>query len=319
MDDDVIFHYCDNHKMANILASKTLRMSDITKSNDYWEVKYFFPYILDALQDEYMANPFTLKYKDKGDKTAFNYLLQKEYDFLDYEFSKGGVANFVVCFCEEGDMLSQWRGYANDGRGCSLGFSISELKNYCSKNNDAITLERVEYKTPQEMDEIIIEKAKKILDELKGMRKYIKEFIHVANTEEKVDDMLSFFFHQMIVNVLMSSLKYKDTAFKEEKEWRIYFKQQIYKSPEHIFSDEEDDYMFWDSAIQLVRNKVDFNITDNDLIAFYPISFKDISSNPVKKVIAGPKNNILLRDFSLYIKSKKLPEIDFRHSNIAYK
>ena len=33
--DKLVYHYCDNCKMANILSSKTLRMSDITKSNDY--------------------------------------------------------------------------------------------------------------------------------------------------------------------------------------------------------------------------------------------------------------------------------------------
>ena len=319
MNDDLIFHYCDNQKMANILAGKTLRMSDITKSNDYWEVKYFFPGILDALQDEYANNPFALEYMGKKDEGAFNRLLQKEYEILEYEFSQGGVANFVVCFCEKGDVLSQWRGYANDGKGCSLGFSISELKDYCSKNNEAITLERVEYKTPAEMDEIIIEKAIKILDELKNMRKYIKEEFPFANTKEKVDKMLKFFFHQMIVSVLMGSLKYKNKAFEEEKEWRIYFKQQIYKFPKYIFSDEEDDHMFWDSTIQLIRNKVDFCITDDDLVAFYPIKFGDISSNPVKKVIAGPKNHILLRDFLLYIKSKSLSEIDFEYSSISYR
>ena len=40
--DKLVHHYCDNHKMASILSSKTLRMSDITKSNDYEEVKLFF-------------------------------------------------------------------------------------------------------------------------------------------------------------------------------------------------------------------------------------------------------------------------------------
>lgn len=319
MDDKLIFHYCDNQKMANILASKTLRMSDITKSNDYGEVKLFFPGILDALQDKYSNRLFSLVYKGEKDEKAFDRLLQEEYDMLKYEFSKGGVTNFVVCFCEEGDMLSQWRGYANDGKGCSLGFSIDELRNYCSKFDNVITIERVEYKTPKEIHEIIIEKATLVLDELKNLREKIKEDFPFANTDKKVDNMLWLYFHQLIVTVLMGSLKYKDKAFIEEKEWRIYFKQQIYKFPKHIYSDEEDNYIFWDNAIQLIRNKVEFNITDNDLIAYYPIDFDDISSNPVKKVIAGPKNNILQRDFLLYIKSKSLLEIEFTYSDIPYR
>lgn len=46
--------------MANILSGKTLRMSDITKSNDYEEVKMFFPGILDAIEDEYRKDEFPL-------------------------------------------------------------------------------------------------------------------------------------------------------------------------------------------------------------------------------------------------------------------
>ena len=42
------------------------------------------------------------------------------------EFDRGGVTNFVVCFCEDGDVLSQWRGYADNGKGCSLGFSVKQ-------------------------------------------------------------------------------------------------------------------------------------------------------------------------------------------------
>ena len=56
--DKLVYHYCDNCKMANILSSKTLRMSDITKSNDYEEVKMFFPGILDAIVHRF-ANNYT--------------------------------------------------------------------------------------------------------------------------------------------------------------------------------------------------------------------------------------------------------------------
>lgn len=34
---------------------------------------------------------------------------------------------FVACFCEEGDLLSQWRGYASPG-GYSLGFAVDHCK-----------------------------------------------------------------------------------------------------------------------------------------------------------------------------------------------
>ena len=87
----LVYHYCDNHKMASILSGKTLRMSDITKSNDYEEVKMFFPGILDAIEDEYRKDEFPLQYMGNTNRDALGKLLDWEYDILRYEFDRGGV------------------------------------------------------------------------------------------------------------------------------------------------------------------------------------------------------------------------------------
>ena len=36
-----------------------------------------------------------------------------------------------TCFSEERDLLSQWRGYANDGAGFSVTFDKEKLDRYC--------------------------------------------------------------------------------------------------------------------------------------------------------------------------------------------
>jgi hypothetical protein len=43
--------------------------------------------------------------------------------------SKHGAGAFMACFCENGDLLSQWRGYGSLGGGFSLGFKAKQLKN----------------------------------------------------------------------------------------------------------------------------------------------------------------------------------------------
>ncbi len=164
--DKLVYHYCDNYKMANILSGKTLRMSDITKSNDYEEVKMFFPGILDAIEDEYRKDEFPLQYMDRTNRDALGKLLEWEYDILRYEFDRGGVTNFVVCFCEEGDVLSQWRGYADNGKGCSLGFSVKELEDYCNTYKGILRFEQVDYKTVKE-----ISKGNKITFTKSGLKK----------------------------------------------------------------------------------------------------------------------------------------------------
>ena len=51
----------------------------------------------------------------------------------------------------------------------------------------------------------------------------------------------------------------------------------------------------------------------------YPINFTEISPNPIKQVIVGPQNKIMEKDFSLYVASNKLNDIDFRYSRISYR
>ena len=316
--DKLVYHYCDNYKMANILSGKTLRMSDIAKSNDYEEVKMFFPGILDAIEDEYRKDEFPLQYMDRTNRDALGKLLDWEYDILRYEFDRGGVTNFVVCFCEEGDVLSQWRGYADNGKGCSLGFSVKELEDYCNTYKGILRFEQVDYKTVKEINVTIVEEALKVLNELRGLRNWIVENLPSLN-EEKIDKMFQYYFHQMISSVLMSSLKYKNETFKEEQEWRLFFSQQIYKYAKWIYGDEEIETIVYDDMLKVIKNRIEFNVTSDDLIPFFPIKFTEISPNPIKQVIVGPQNKIMEKDFSLYIASKKLSGIDFRYSRISYR
>ena len=47
------------------MSGRQLRMSDITKSNDYNEVYMFFPGIIDAMRDAYYKNPFPFEFDGK--------------------------------------------------------------------------------------------------------------------------------------------------------------------------------------------------------------------------------------------------------------
>ena len=48
------------------MSGRQLRMSDITKSNDYNEVYMFFPGIIDAMRDAYYKNPFPFEFDGKN-------------------------------------------------------------------------------------------------------------------------------------------------------------------------------------------------------------------------------------------------------------
>ena len=208
---DILYHYCDNKKMANIFSEKQLRMSDIMKSNDYEEVRLFFPYIFKAIEDEYIKNSFDFRYGALNGLEAIRALLENTSRLVNGSFNDGSLSSFVVCFCEDGDSLGQWRGYADDGKGCSIGLSYSELLNYCKKSDGIIRIEKVEYKTWEEIDEIICNEAKKILNRISNPS-FMRLFSKLSSVE-LLDTAMVVKLYSIFNDVAIASLKYKHISF----------------------------------------------------------------------------------------------------------
>lgn len=305
--------------MANIIAGHTLRMSDITKSNDYEEIQLFYPYIMTAIEKEYKINPFSLDYEGEKDFEALKRLLHVTHKFINIEFDVGEMTSFVVCFCEEGDVLSQWRGYADGGKGGAIGFSLEELKEYCNLYDGIITLAKVKYISREELQSVIAEKAKGVLLNLQNDISWIADKLSMFADDEGYNILLQTRMLHIIKKALISSLEYKHKSFSEEKEWRIFFSEEITKNPQWLYADEEDSIMKYHQVIPKLKNKIEFSITDNDMIPYYPIDLYDISSEPIKEIILGPKNNILERDFELYAAKYNMKNIILRLSEISFR
>lgn len=92
---DYLYHYCSNQKCFSILNGKTLRLSDIRKSNDYKELSLFYPEILFRIEYFYNENPFPFFYEGKTDKEAIELLIRESYDHWENMFETGAFSNFV--------------------------------------------------------------------------------------------------------------------------------------------------------------------------------------------------------------------------------
>jgi hypothetical protein len=51
---------------------------------------------------------------------------------------------YITCFCEDGDLLSQWRGYADPG-GYAIGFDAAELEECVREYRTCLGLFPVQY------------------------------------------------------------------------------------------------------------------------------------------------------------------------------
>ena len=229
-----LYHYCSNKTCFNILQSKSIWLCDIRKSNDFNELQIFYHDIFYYIWDIYKKNPFSFIYNGESDDSAIMKLLEESKSLWETKFLKGDISDLVMCFSEKNDMLSQWRGYADNGKGCCIGFSYDLLREYCSKLSGLLRLEKITYLSDKQIEETTRKYAEDILNELKTLRQWIVENMTHDDEDADTNGLLGYNFNGMLENVFIDSLKYKSRSFKEEKEWRLFLSNPAYKEPKWV-------------------------------------------------------------------------------------
>lgn len=137
-------------------------------------------------------------------------------------------------------MLSQWRGHADNARGCSVGFSLSKLEDYCARSNRIVTINEVDYIKRDNLKQIIWDNAKEVLPQIVSLRDDAKNLINSQNlTDEELDILMKVLSTGLFKKLLFDSLRYKWADFREEKEWRMFF-NSITKDEKTLFANEKD-------------------------------------------------------------------------------
>jgi hypothetical protein len=147
---------------------------------------------------------------------------------------------FVCCFCPDGDLLSQWRGYGATGAGYAVGFETVKLKSVCDSRY--IQMRRIIYDEPTQR-RILRKKIKQFLDVdltwRKAKRDAIQAYFDVqgrkplfSRAKENVEHLRTQIEESLRpVNQEMDALEkflaeclicFKHPGFAEENEWRLF-------------------------------------------------------------------------------------------------
>jgi hypothetical protein len=139
-----LYHYCGNESFVAIVEGRSLLASELSLSNDHLEGKWVRGVFSEVCQ------------QNIKDKYNFDMLMQ-HFDLLYKVFGARGF-----CLSEESDLLSQWRGYANDGAGISIGFSNEYLekltessKSVASTAASGFSLQKVVYDVDKQKAEML--------------------------------------------------------------------------------------------------------------------------------------------------------------------
>jgi hypothetical protein len=183
-----LFHYTDLEGVKGIFTSRTLWLSKFTATNDISEIKLAI--------EQFQA--FAAR-KARTLDTAEGVFLGRAAEQLE-GFRRTNIC--LASFCEQHDLLSQWRSYGNDGRGVALGFNAARLLEVAKANG--LRLLRCVYE-PAEHERI----SASLTDMLLEARR--------ASHPDDAPDLISGF-NDVFLRV---APVIKDHRFGEEREWRL--------------------------------------------------------------------------------------------------
>lgn len=277
-EDRILYHYCSVDTLLSILQNNSLRLSDVEKSNDYAERKW----MTNIIKQEFIkiVNQKGLAELNKKVVFGFSNLIEN------FEvYSK----IYASCFSVEGDLLSQWRAYASDGYGVSIGFS-SDILEMVNNHLYGIQLKPIIYSTKKQKEYGKLQ-AKKILDLLlKG------DFLYHAMSE-------------VFENDLASICCYKNPAFSEEKEWRLC----IALSPACRIDTKANYDPFIMSEIKLYSNQ-------KEIVTYLDLDFSKVKNKIITEIILGPKCKISINDLkqNLFVLGYETSGINITKSSATY-
>lgn len=202
-----VYHYTDLGGTEGILNSKSLWMTSYTQLNDPSEIEYGLKILSEIIG---------LQLKKSPDNKLWQILLDGLEKVIKEEFDI-----YVVSFCLKSNYLPAWRLYADDARGCSIGFSADFFSenNRLSKSENEPIMGRVEYgpkKLSAFCNDII-----SILDQ--AYSEFIRQFSDQQNS------WLFALCTEFVRKILPHLPLTKHPAYEEEHEYRLYWANPIGK------------------------------------------------------------------------------------------
>lgn len=281
-----LYHYCSTESFVSIISGRSLRLSSLRLSNDTKEGR--------------LVNETVMRMAEKdGLDAAKRERLKAGLEFIERLFDGLGF-----CLSETGDLLSQWRGYADDACGVSIGFNAVYLKtlaeSYSGELPGGIELKHVVYE-PEGHEAYVWP----TYSELRGLLESdafkppglldIRTPEQIAEDEEKFKHDQAWFL-QKLVQLGPRLYELKSKAFREEEEWRLV----------SIFTDADNE-------------NCSFMSSKGRIIPYREIKLKELKEHPITEVILGPKHETPPKVIESLLRRSGFEGILVRRSDASYR
>ena len=272
-ENDLIYHYCDSNAFFAICINRKLWMNDLHSMNDFMELHWGYSIW------EQSANTRIEKYG-------------KEFlDEIDEVIHFSGFQSLLLanCFSTDKDVLSQWRAYADDGKGYVIGFYAKELLGL------PIRALQVLYDKEQQIKE-----ATATIDALYQLK------------QEDSNEFKTF------CNVFGYDLSaFKNPAFIEEKEIRLIHLLDFKKSNDFMKLVDKGGIYFGEDR---KGEEIKFRIKQDIPTPYIELDFSNNNKiNPIKEVVIGPKNEVMKTAIRIFLETIGIEKVEINKSNASYR
>lgn len=201
----VLHHYTTMDGLDGITNSMTLWASDVRYMNDSTELEYAAQ-LIDEIVADALAGASESRLRDAYVPGMANTFLT-------------GPQPFISCFCEEGDLLSQWRGYVPGEAGVSLGFDLRFVEAlqkdiFGAPGSRGLYLRKVIYDPA--------EQRRRVRDVVET---WLQTLSHLIAADGPGHEWESVYPYPAIWSLSMAlkehHLSFKHPTFSEEREWRL--------------------------------------------------------------------------------------------------
>lgn len=256
--DEIIYHYCSAVAFKDIIESGKIRFSDANLMNDVAESQYGYKIFEEGASK-------LLNLVDKiPELKGFD---EKFLDNMDDCIGPSQLTThpFLACFSRDGDLLSQWRGYADDATGFAIGFSAIEMR----KLLPAMFLE-VCYDKEKQVDEMAAAIMACYKENEQEKRKFGRKFIETCS----------------LLSATMYALK--SPAFVEEKEIRAVHAVKVEINENRWLLTDEGGVV---DGKNIGGESIKFRVKNGAIASYLDIPFRRESAHqPIRRIVLGPKN-----------------------------
>lgn len=303
-----LYHYCSLSTFMNIISKKSIWLSDVGKSNDSQELNWLKNKYEKFLSEQWVSYAKQKLEKDELFSVDFE-AFDSTHEFTNWCLKNIPIYSFVFCLSEHADDLGQWRGYADDGCGVSIGF-----------NKKFFQILRGKY-----------------LDDRKDFN---FNFQKVLYGDKAADELFSGFSDSLNIGGEMSSEEVlrklevlctivmelaptvKNEGFKSEKEWRIVYNVNGNSIKNGLLPDLPACLSDYSNLIQI--NGLHYTAKENQLVGHIEMGLPCLD-NLISEIVIGPKCAASKDDIMMFLISEGLVaneekcKIKIRKSTSSYR